>query len=163
MKTGDLEHPYYDLLVLRMMKNILGGRIRFMVSGGAPLSVDIKNFLTVIFNAPIFEAYGLTESAGSVTCSAYWDREGGNVGGTLPCNRMQLRDVPEYNISTDSSPPIGLIYIKGNSIMKGYFKLPEETQKVIDKDGWLKVGDIGVLNPNGSIKIIDRLTEMKKL
>ena len=145
------------------MRNILGGKIRFMVSGGAPLSLDIKNFLSVIFNAPIFEAYGMTESAGSCTCTAYWDREGGHVGGTLPCNRMQLRDVPEYNISTNANPPIGLIYIKGNTIMKGYFKRPDETRKVLDKDGWLKVGDIGVLKPNGSIKILDRLTEMKKL
>jgi long-chain acyl-CoA synthetase len=88
MKTGTLEHKYYDPLIFKMMKNILGGRIRFMVSGGAPLQVDIKNFITVIFNAPIFEAYGLTESAGCVTCTAYWDREGGHVGGTLPCNRM---------------------------------------------------------------------------
>jgi long-subunit acyl-CoA synthetase (AMP-forming) len=47
--------------------------------------------------------------------------------------------------------------------MKGYFKNPEETKKMIDRDGWLKVGDIGMLNPNGSIKLLDRLTEMKKL
>ena len=162
MKSGTLEHKYYDL-IFRVMKNILGGRIRFMVSGGAPLQVDIKNFLTVIFNAPIFEAYGLTEAAGCTTCTAYWDREGGHVGGTLPCNRMQLRDVPEYNLSTDAPQPTGLIYIKGNSVMKGYFKNPEETKKMIDRDGWLKVGDIGMLNPNGSIKLLDRLTEMKKL
>jgi long-chain acyl-CoA synthetase len=163
MKTGKLDHFYYDALIFRVMRNILGGRIRYMVSGGAPLSVDIKNFLTVIFNSPIFEAYGFTEAAGCVTCTALWDREGGHVGGTLPCNRMQLRDVPEYKIFTDSTPPVGLIYIKGNSIMKGYFKNPEETKKILDKDGWLKVGDVGVLYPNGSIKVLDRLTEMKKL
>jgi long-chain acyl-CoA synthetase len=56
------------------MKNVLGGRVRFMVSGGAPLNIEIKSFLTVIFSAPIFEAYGITESAGSVTCTAFWDR-----------------------------------------------------------------------------------------
>jgi long-chain acyl-CoA synthetase len=145
MKSGSLSHPYYDLLIFRVMKNILGGNIRFMVSGGAPLNVDIKNFITVIFNAPIFEAYGFTEAAGCCTCTAIWEREGGHVGGTLPCNRMQLRDVPEYNLSTSSNPPAGEIYLKGNSIMKGYFKNPQKTKEIIDKDGWLKVGDIGVL------------------
>ena len=85
------------------------------------------------------------------------------MGGTLPCNRMQLRDVPELNISTDSCPPTGCIYIKGNSIMKGYFKDPEKTKEVLSEDGWLKIGDVGILNKNGSIQILDRLTEMKKL
>jgi long-subunit acyl-CoA synthetase (AMP-forming) len=72
----------------------MGGKVRYMVSGGAPLSIEVKNVLTVIFAAPIFEAYGMTEAAGCLTCTAYWDRQGGHVGGILPCNRMQLRDVP---------------------------------------------------------------------
>ena len=146
-----------------MMRNVLGGRVRFMVSGGAPLSVEVKNFLTVVFSAPIFEAYGLTECAGCLTCTAYWDRQGGHVGGVLPCCRMQLRDVPGLGCYTDSSTPTGEIFIKGNSVFKGYFKNPRETTKVLDDEGWLKVGDVGILNKNGSIKIVDRVTEMKKL
>ena len=76
---------------------------------------------------------------------------------------MQLRDVPDLSCYTDSSTPCGEIFIKGNSVFKGYFKNPRETAKVLDDDGWLKVGDIGILNKNGSIKIVDRVTEMKKL
>lgn len=125
MKSGSLTHQIYDFIIFRVMKNVLGGRVRFMVSGGAPLNIEIKSFLTVIFSAPIFEAYGITEAAGSVTCTAFWDRQGGHVGGPLPCIRMQLRDVPELNIFTDSTPPTGIIYIKGNSVFKGYFKDPE--------------------------------------
>ena len=105
----------------------------------------------------------MTEAAGSVTSTAIWDRRGGHVGGTLPCNRMQLRDVPELNISTNATPPQGCVYIKGNSVMKGYFKDPEKTREVLGEDGWLKLGDIAILNKNGSIQILDRLTEMKKL
>jgi len=145
------------------MRNVLGGNIRFLLSGGAPLSVEVRNFLTVVFSAPILEAYGMTEAAGVLTCSSYWDTQGGHVGGTLPCNRMQLRDVPELGLSTDDTTPTGAIYIKGNSVFKGYFKNPEETRMVLDNQGWLKVGDVGILNPNGSIKILDRLGEIKKL
>lgn len=163
LKYGCIQHTIYDAVLFRMMRNVLGGRVRFMVSGGAPLSVEVKNFLTVVFSAPIFEAYGLTECAGCLTCTAYWDRQGGHVGGVLPCCRMQLRDVPALNCYTDSSAPCGEIFIKGNSVFKGYFKNPGETAKVLEDDGWLKVGDIGILNKNGSIQIVDRVTEMKKL
>jgi long-chain acyl-CoA synthetase len=76
---------------------------------------------------------------------------------------MQLRDYPELNIFTDSIPPVGIIHIKGNAIFKGYYKNPEQTDLVLDKDGWLKVGDVALLNKNGSVEIIDRMTEMKKL
>ena len=163
MKHGYLTHSIYDAIVFKVMKNVLGGRIRFMVSGGAPLQVEVKLFLTVVFSAPIFEAYGMTEAAGSVTCTAFWDRQGGHVGGPLPCIRMQLRDLPEFNLFTESTPPTGIVYIKGNSIFKGYFNNPQQTNMILDSDGWLKVGDVGILNNNGSLEIIDRMTEMKKL
>ena len=74
LKYGCIQHKLYDAVLFRMMRNVLGGRVRFMVSGGAPLSVEVKNFLTVVFSAPIFEAYGMTECAGCLTCTAYWDR-----------------------------------------------------------------------------------------
>lgn len=134
-----------------------------MISGGAPLSVDIKNFLTAVFGTPIFEAFGMTELAGCLTCTARWDREGGHVGGVLPCNRMQLRDAPELGVSTESNPPVGVVYIKGNSVFKGYYKNPKLTAETIDENGWLRVGDVAILKRNGAIKLIDRLQEMVKL
>ena len=125
IQHGQIHHTVYDLLVLKMMRDMLGGRIRFMISGGAPLSIEVKNFLTVVYSAPIMEAYGMTEAAGSLTCSSYWDNQGNHVGGTLPCNKMQLRDVPELGLSTDDPSPRGAIYIKGNAVFKGYFKDPD--------------------------------------
>jgi len=74
-----------------------------------------------------------------------------------------LRDVPELNLSTDDIKPAGEMYVKGNSVFKGYFKNPELTRKTLGDDGWLKVGDVCELNENGSIKILDRLDEIKKL
>ena len=134
-----------------------------MVSGGAPLSVEVKNFLTVAFSVPIFECYGMTEAAGCLCSTSFWDRKGNNQGGILPCNRMQLRDVPHLNCSTEGSQPTGEIYIKGNSIFKGYYKDLETTKTVLDEQGWLKVGDIGLLHKNGAIELIERVNEFKKL
>ena len=124
LKTGEVKHKIIDLFFSNI-RNILGGRVKFFVSGGAPLSTEIKNVLTVVFSAPIFEAYGCTESAGCITCTEETDVLGNHVGGVLPCCRMQLRDVPELGLFTSADVPIGEIYLKGNSVFRGYFKNPE--------------------------------------
>lgn len=62
--------------------------MKIMISGGAPLSSEVKHFLTVVFSAPIFECYGIAEAAGFISCSSLWDWKGGNVGGILSCNKM---------------------------------------------------------------------------
>lgn len=160
---GIFRHYVYDSIVFYLMRKILGGRVRSFISGGAPLSVDVKYFLTTVFSAPIFEAYGMTEAAGFCACTAIWERKGGHVGGILPCLRFQLRDLKDLNGSTDQSPPIGELYVKGNSVMLGYFRNPVMTSKVLDKNGWLKVGDIVTILPNGAIEIIERTEEYKKL
>ena len=85
---GLLRHWIYDPFVFRPMRKVLGGNIRIMCSGGAPLYPEIKHLLTVVYSAPIFEAYGQTESSGNCACTAFWERSAGHVGGILPCIRM---------------------------------------------------------------------------
>ncbi|MGB1503671.1 MAG: hypothetical protein ACPHAQ_08225 [Ilumatobacteraceae bacterium] len=85
------------------------------------------------------------------------------MGGILSSLRMQLREVQDLNCDTGAVMPRGELYIKGNSIMKGYFKDPEQTNEVIDKEGWFKVGDLCVILPNGAIQVIERVNEFKKL
>ena len=148
---GLVQHWIYDFLIFRHIRNMLGGRIRIMCSGGAPLYSDIKEMMTIAMSAPIFECYGQTESSGNCASTAYWERKAGHVGGILPCIRMQLREVPDLNTDTRADIPRGELHIKGNSIMKGYFKDPELTAKVIDKDGWFRVGDLVKVFPNGAI------------
>ena len=99
-----------------------------MVSGGAPLSPSVKSAITIMFSAPILEAYGMTEVAGCISCTSRWERKGGNVGGILSCVRMHLREVTQVESTIDSSQPIGELYLKGNSVMRGYFKNPELTK-----------------------------------
>ena len=86
--TGNFKNAIYDSLFFGFIRNIMGGRIRFFVSGGAPLSLEVRNFLIVTFSAPIFECYGCTESAGCISSTFYNDNVGQSVGGVLPCCRM---------------------------------------------------------------------------
>ena len=141
----------------------MGGRLRFILSGGAPLSSEVRNFMTVVFSTPIFEAYALTETSGILTCTAQWDVKSGHVGGVLPCLRLQIRDVPYLKQNQNKELQIGEVYVKGNSVFQGYFKNPSLTAEAIDKDGWLRVGDLAILHNNGAIEIIERVDELKKL
>ncbi len=95
------------------------------------------NFLQVTFSCPVFEAYGATELAGCLTSTAYWEQKAGIVGGPLPCLKIKVKDIPYLNYLTTDNPPRGEICIKGNSVFKGYFRNPELTKEIIDKDGWL--------------------------
>jgi long-chain acyl-CoA synthetase len=163
IKTGNYRHKFWDNTLFYFFRNLLGGRVRWMISGGAPLRSDIQKFLTVVFNTPIFQALGATEVAGCLTCTSYWDRTGDHCGGPLPCIRIQLRDIPELGFSTDGEVPRGELFVKGNSVFKGYYKNPELTKQVLSEDGWLTTGDVAELKKNGAISLIDRIREMKKL
>lgn len=76
---------------------------------------------------------------------------------------MKLRDLPELGYLTTDNPPRGEILVKGNSVFKGYFRNPALTSEVLDADGWLRLGDVGVLLPGGCLKLIDRVSSIQKL
>ena len=75
-------------MVLKTIRAILGGRIRLFVSGGAPMTQLIKDFITVVFSAPIIEALGQTESAGMLTATSIMDQDSGHQGGVCSCNKL---------------------------------------------------------------------------
>ena len=85
------------------------------------------------------------------------------MGGPLPCLKLKLRDLPELGYLTTDDPPRGEVMIKGLSVFKGYFRNPILTSKVLDNDGWLSLGDVGILFPNGALKLIDRVRSIKKM
>ena len=153
----------YDHFVFNKIKNALGGKIRLLISGGAPLSQDVKDFLFVAFSCPILESYGITEVSGPVTSTSVWERRAGVVGGPIAGIKMKLRDLPDLGYLTTDDPPRGEICVKGNSVFKGYFRNPELTQSVLDDEGWLRLGDVGVLLPGGCLKLIDRVSSICKL
>lgn len=134
-----------------------------MITGSAPIAPEVIDFLKISFCCEIMEGYGMTEtSAGSFT-TLYADPVAGHVGGPLANVKCRLRDIPEMGHLHSCDPPRGEICMKGSSIMAGYFKNPEKTAEAFDENGWLLSGDVGVVNPNGSIKIIDRAKNIFKL
>jgi long-chain acyl-CoA synthetase len=147
------------------MKDLLGGKVKAMITGSAPISGDVLDFLKICFSAPICEGYGMTETcAGSITFVD--DPQTGIVGGPLQNVKIRLRDIPEmnyYHNGTKEDPtPKGEVLLWGPSIMSGYFKNPEKTAEAFHND-WLLSGDVGCVFPNGALKIIDRAKNIFKL
>lgn len=134
-----------------------------MVTGSAPINGDVLNFLKVVFSCPFREGYGQTETSAPATSTRLADPVAGHVGGPIRCVKMRLKDIPEMNYFHTDEYPRGEICLKGASIFGGYFKAPEKTKEAFDEEGWLRTGDVGMIFPNGSVKIIDRAKNIFKL
>ncbi|KAM6330007.1 long-chain-fatty-acid--CoA ligase 5 [Podargus strigoides] len=151
----------WDQLIFKKVQENMGGRVRIMVTGAAPISPSVLTFLRAALGCQIFEAYGQTECSAGCTFSMPGDWTTGHVGAPLACNIIKLDDVEEMNYFSSNNE--GEVCIKGPNVFKGYLKDPEKTAEAIDKDGWLHTGDIGKWLPNGTLKIIDRKKNIFKL
>ena len=146
------------------MSKLLGGKVKKMITGSAPIDKQVLDFLKICFSCPILEGYGLSEttSAGSLTHQD--DPVTGHVGGPTECLKVRLKDIPEMEyLSTDKPYPRGEICMIGPAIFSGYYKRPDKTSEAFDDEGWFRSGDVGVIYPNGSIKIVDRSKNIFKL
>ncbi len=129
-------------LVFKKLKKRLGGRLRYAVSGGAPLAKEISEF----FHAAgilILEGYGLSETTAAINCNSMKNYRFGTVG--------QVAQGAEEKIAPD-----GEILVRGPLVFQGYYKDPEATRQVLTEDGWFKTGDIGEFDKDGFLKITDR-------
>ncbi|XP_054656807.1 long-chain-fatty-acid--CoA ligase 5 [Dunckerocampus dactyliophorus] len=151
----------WDKLIFHKVQESLGGRVRVMVTGAAPISPSVLDFLRASLGCQIFEAYGQTECTAGCTFTMPGDSTSGHVGVPLPCNVVKLMDVEEMNYFASNGE--GEVCIKGNNVFKGYLKDPEKTAEALDKDGWLHTGDIGKWLQTGVLKIIDRKKNIFKL
>jgi long-chain acyl-CoA synthetase len=162
---GVKDSTIWDRLVFSKVAGKFGGNLKLLISGAAPISQSIAEFIHIAFQAPMLEGYGLTETCATLTLGSLDSPNmGRSVGIPLPCNEVKLVDVPDMGyLSSDQPQPRGEIWVRGFNVFSGYFKLPEVTAECLTDDGWFQTGDVGMWLPNGSLKIIDRKKNLFKL
>lgn len=166
--AGGLEKKFWSSLLFKKIRAILGGSVRGILSGGAPLSADTQRFINICFGAPIGQGYGLTETCAGATFSEWDDLSVGRVGPPVPHCYVKLINWEEGNYRTNDKPmPRGEIVVGGPSVTPGYFKNQAKTDEVykVDETGmrWFYTGDIGQFHPDGCLEIIDRKKDIVKL
>jgi long-chain acyl-CoA synthetase len=119
---GDTSHAVYDALIFSKIRKILGGRVKLLICGGAPLAQEVKHFMMAAFSCAVWDVYGITETSGAICSTCNWEVKAGIVGGPLPCVKIKLMDVPELGYLTTDNPPRGEVMVKGNSVFSGYFR-----------------------------------------
>ncbi|KAL4137887.1 hypothetical protein PRIC2_001397 [Phytophthora ramorum] len=164
LPDGHKTHALWDALVFSKVRMALGGRVRLIFSGSAPLSAEVKEFMKVVFCCDVAEGYGLSETAAAVAVGAVDMPMGAHVGAPLMYGQVQLEDVAEMNYTSHDKPrPRGEICVRGPMVFAGYYKEPEKTREAIDARGWFHTGDIGCWNADGTLSIIDRKKNIFKL
>jgi len=156
-----------DKLVFSKIKQKTGGRLKFMLSGGAALPQNVGEFFGNL-GIKILEGFGLTETSPVMAVTEYHRQIYGTVGRIIPGIEVGIQDVESKKILSvqthdtfkeDYECEEGEIIVRGHCVMKGYWNKPEDTAQVIDSKGWFHTGDIGRFY-KGNLKITDRLKNM---
>jgi len=161
------EKKIAEKLVFSKIKEKTGGRLKFMISGGAALPKNVGEFFGNL-GIKVLEGFGLTETSPVMSVTEYDRQVYGTVGRVIPGIEIGVQDVETkriINIQThdtfnvDFECPEGEIIVRGHCVMQGYFNKPAETAEAIDKDNWFHTGDIGRFY-KGNLQITDRLKNM---
>ncbi|KAH7513756.1 hypothetical protein FEM48_Zijuj11G0015200 [Ziziphus jujuba var. spinosa] len=155
--------PLFDKIVFNKVKQGLGGNVRLILSGAAPLSTHVEAFLRVVSCAHVLQGYGLTETcAGTFVSLPHEMSMLGTVGPPVPNVEVCLESVPEMGYDALAATPRGEICVRGATLFSGYYKREDLTREVMI-DGWFHTGDVGEWQADGSLKIIDRKKNIFKL
>lgn len=159
--------PIMDKIIFKKIARLMGGRIRGVMSGGAPLAPDTHEQIQTCLCVEMVQGYGLTETTAGAAVTDKWCMEYGVVGAPSSVNYIRLINWEEGNYRVTNKPyPQGEIVVGGTSVSKGYYKLPGKTgEDFFEEDGqrWFRTGDVGEVHPDGVLKIIDRKKDLVKL
>nr|XP_006632808.2 PREDICTED: long-chain-fatty-acid--CoA ligase 4 isoform X2 [Lepisosteus oculatus]XP_015206874.1 PREDICTED: long-chain-fatty-acid--CoA ligase 4 isoform X2 [Lepisosteus oculatus]XP_015206875.1 PREDICTED: long-chain-fatty-acid--CoA ligase 4 isoform X2 [Lepisosteus oculatus] len=159
--------PLCNVLLFKKVKALLGGSVRMMLCGGAPLSSATQRFMNICFCCPVGQGYGLTETCGAGTITEVADYSTGRVGAPLICCEIKLRDWAEGGYTNQDVPhPRGEILIGGPNVTMGYYKNGQINEDFfVDENGqrWFCTGDIGEIHADGCLQIVDRKKDLVKL
>lgn len=168
----------YNTLVFKKIQAMVGGKLRFVITGSAPLDGEVHKFIQTALCAPVRQGYGLTETCAASVVQDIGDNTVSSVGPPLPSVCIKLIDWNEYKFSDKDDPnikkPRGEICIGGPTVSQGYLVDPENPDPAVEaknkeeffeEDGirWFRTGDIGAVAENGTIAIVDRKKDLVKL
>ncbi|ORJ60672.1 AMP-dependent synthetase [Geothermobacter hydrogeniphilus] len=139
------KYRFYDRLIFAKIRQKFGGRLKFFISGGAPLDKTINEFLWII-GIPAFEGYGLTETSPAITLSSREQNRFGSVGRPLEHTEVKLAEDGE-------------LLVRGPQVMRGYYRNEKATSEAME-NGWFKTGDIARIDEDGYVYIVDRKKEI---
>ncbi|KPM42969.1 Long-chain-fatty-acid--CoA ligase 1 [Neonectria ditissima] len=151
-----------DGLVFSKVRKLAGGRLRFAINGASGIADGTKEFLSLVL-APVIIGYGLTETCATGALGSPLQYSAKAIGPVAANLDVKLVSVPDIGYSTDAEVPQGEIWMRGTSIMSGYYDDQEETDEAITTDGWFKTGDIGEFDSDGHLRVIDRLKNLIKM
>ncbi|XP_044739586.1 long-chain-fatty-acid--CoA ligase 1 isoform X2 [Chrysoperla carnea] len=162
IKRGVIRNnSFWDKVVFRKVQEGMGGQVRLMLVGSAPLAGNVLTFIRCAMGCLVMEGYGQTECTAPISLTVQGDHVPEHVGPPVACCCIKLVDVPEMEYYAHAGQ--GEVCVKGKNVFKGYYKDPEHTALTIDEQGWHHTGDVGMWLPNGTLKIIDRKKHIFKL
>ncbi|MGA1824872.1 MAG: AMP-dependent synthetase/ligase [bacterium] len=145
-------YALYDTIIFEKIRRNFGGKLKFLVSGGACLDSYYQRFFTAL-GLPIYQGYGLSEAAPVISANNPSRCKMGTSGAVLPM--LECKIVNENGLVVESGVK-GEIVVRGDNVMKGYWKNPKSTGNALDEDGWLYTGDMGLLDEDRFLSVLGR-------
>ncbi|KAA0150528.1 hypothetical protein FNF31_07010 [Cafeteria roenbergensis] len=169
---GTISHSFWDWLVFDAVKPRVGlDRVRYMLTGSAPMAGETLETLRAVFGVPVLEGYGQTEDAGAAFMTSTDDQATtGHVGTCFPSVEAKLVSVPALDMRVSDTSHNGMpcrgrgeVWMRGPVLFRGYLRQPAKTRETLTPDGWLRTGDVGMWDSEGRLRIIGRAKQQFKL
>ncbi|KAK7195246.1 long-chain-fatty-acid-CoA ligase [Novymonas esmeraldas] len=152
--------PFYNKKVFAAAREVMGGRVYAMLSGGGPLSGSTQEFINVVFGM-VIQGWGMTETVCCGAIQRTGNLEYDSVGQLLKTEEVQLLDTEQFK-HADTPEPRGEVLLRGPFLFQGYYKQPELTREAIDEDGWFHTGDVAAVSTNGALRVVGRVKALAK-